>query len=844
MTIAEMFQEDAIDKQLNIAVGSSTYTNHDIQTENMELTERLCSGKVLRFGCCEASTLKLRFINRDVSIKDMKMAMSMELQGEEIEQYPFGQYKVSSDKPTANRKYRDIVAYDVMHDIITADVAEWYNTILPAADSTVTLKQFRDSFLAHFGIEQEEVVLVNDDMVVTRTVAPVQLSGKAVITAICEINGCFGHIGRDGRFMYVFLPELKVASYPEESLTFIKAEYEDFTTERITKIQIRQEEDDIGCTYGTGDNCYVVQDNFLLYGKSTEELTIIAGKMFSVIKDVWYRPAHVEAKGNPCLEVGDAIRVSTEYAEIYTYILQRTLKGIQALRDTYDAEGEQYQKQKVNSVRDEIIQLKGKANTLKRTIEETQSTITNMEKGMQSQIAQNAGSITSEVKRATEAEGELSNRIEQAADSFAVEINNIQNQIDGNISTYNLDYVPTLYNYPAWDWTYNIPCNNTVQLSDDLEFEYTDEYYRKHARSVAVDTTTFITYRFLKKENSNIWNWMEVADSDYSYVLQQISQLRLTDEEIELSVKELEEEIISEYITAKSVESIIAQTAQDIRLEVSEAYETKDNASSNYTSLNSKIELTSEQILSSVSATYETKSNSGSNYTKLESKITQTADSITAEVTRATSAEGNLSTRITQNANSITAEVKRAQGVEGDLSSKITQTADSITAEVTRATSAEGNLSTKITQTADSIETEVKRAKDAEGSLSSRITQNANSINLKVSKGSIISEINQTAEAVTISASKIDLNGLVNADEFVSKYATINSLDAMDAKVEGKLTTSKLYSEISKLTEVYIARLACSSVLCTLNSVAQILSPMVITVDGKNIVVLGGYYHG
>lgn len=67
-------------------------------------------------------------------------------------------------------------------------------------------------------------------------------------------------------------------------------------------------------------------------------------------------------------------------------------------------------------------------------------------------------------------------------------------------------------------------------------------------------------------------------------------------------------------------------------------------------------------------------------------------------------------------------------------SAQITLTQSQITAEVTRATQAEGSLSTRITQTANSITSEVTRAKSAEGTLSSRITQNATSINAKVSK--------------------------------------------------------------------------------------------------------------
>lgn len=442
MNLQEIFNNDSIDKQLNIAIGDVTYTNAEFGSEEMELTERLCSENTLRFGCCEASTFQIRILDTVMPLKGKTLTVSMTLTGEEKGQYTFGQYKVDSDKPTVDRKYRDVVAFDAMYDILTADVADWYNTILPAADSTVTLKQFRSSFLSHFGIEQEAVELVNDSMTVAKTVEPSEMSGKTVITAICEINGCFGHIGRDGRFRYVFLKEMVEGLYPSNTLYprddlypadpmnaekisrshYISAEYEDFRTERINKLQIRQEENDIGCIYGDGDNCYIVQDNFLVYGKSSEELRTIAANLYSVICKTWYRPAHVEAKGNPCLEVGDGIRLSTNREIIYTYILQRTLKGIQALRDTYDAEGEQYQSEDVNSVHESIIQLKGKTNELTRTVEETQSKITDVEEGLSTRIIQNARDITLEAQRAAEAEGKLSASIKVNADSITSEV--------------------------------------------------------------------------------------------------------------------------------------------------------------------------------------------------------------------------------------------------------------------------------------------------------------------------------------------------------------------------------------------------------------------------------------
>ena len=90
-----------------------------------------------------------------------------------------------------------------------------------------------------------------------------------------------------------------------------------------------------------------------------------------------------------------------------------------------------------------------------------------------------------------------------------------------------------------------------------------------------------------------------------------------------------------------------------------------------------------------------------SSYTR--SRLTIAQDEISAEVARATSMEGELSSRITLTANAITSEVARATAAEGNLSTRITQTANAITSEVSRATAAEGTLSTRIEQRLDSI---------------------------------------------------------------------------------------------------------------------------------------------
>lgn len=75
---------------------------------------------------------------------------------------------------------------------------------------------------------------------------------------------------------------------------------------------------------------------------------------------------------------------------------------------------------------------------------------------------------------------------------------------------------------------------------------------------------------------------------------------------------------------------------------------------------------------------------------------------------------------------------------------------------------------------------------------SSQLIQTADSITTKVSKGSIISEINQSAEEISINASKINLNGVVTANENF-KILSDGSMEAVNGKFAGDLTAENTY---------------------------------------------------
>lgn len=621
------FLKDSVDKQLSIVTddGQIHITNNELHQEQFELTESLCSESELTFGSCEAGMVKFTVSNIFSGLKDKWITIQMVLAGNTANPFQIGRYKVYSDTPEADRTKRDIVAYDALYDMINADVAEWYNTLLPDKDSTTTMKAFRNSFFGHFGIEQADIQLVNDDMKVEKTVEPEELSGATILNCICEINGCFGHIGRDGRFHYIYLEQEIQGLYPRNDLypaddlypyepkstrisksLYISAQYEDFLVKTIDKLQIQKEEDDIGVIVGSGTNAYVIQDNFLVYGKGSEELTGIANNIYGRIRGIIYRPFSADCKGNPCIEVGDAVRLPTRYEIIESYVLKRTLKGIQALRDEYEATGEEYRSTQVNSVHKSIIQLKGKTNVLTRTIEETNSKITDVESGLSSEIKQTATDIRAEVKNTADG---LSSSIEQTANSIRSEVSDSVNNLSSSIQ------------------------QNTESITSEV----------KRASEAEGDLSTKIT---------------QTAES----ITSKVSKNYETKENATNTKTELE--------------TSIKQTADGITAELSkQVTETKEYAESAAETAESNAKQDTADKLKDYSTT-----------TEMNTRINATAEGISAEVTRklqSYSTTEQMNSAIRQTADSINTEVSKK--VNGDeIISKINQSAENVSIEANK----------------------------------------------------------------------------------------------------------------------------------------------------------------
>lgn len=436
----ELYYASSIDKQLNIEVIGTKHVidNSTREQDTFTLTETLNDGTELKFGSCLPN--QISFTGREVPIatKGMKLRVTETLEGNENDPFVYGTYTVQSDTPTADRTKRQIVAYDAMYDIINSNVKSWYDGL----SFPMTLKAFRDSFFAHLGIEQKETSLVNDSMTVNKTLVTTQsddssvtaeatISGKTIIEAICEINGAFGNIGRDGKFEYVILKAITSALYPAEDLYpredlfpsdantesmnghYITFDYEAFQSQAITQLEIRADDSTAGAIVGTSGNNYVISGNFLISDKTGAEMKQIANNLLPVIAQAEYTPIKsCTCVGNPCLELGDPIRFNTSREIVETYILQRTLTGVQSKRDSIVSAGTETHAMKNPTTRETVEALKRRTHILEENADHLQSTYEDLEQQTNTKFEQTTNSISAEVNRAQKAEGQLDASLE------------------------------------------------------------------------------------------------------------------------------------------------------------------------------------------------------------------------------------------------------------------------------------------------------------------------------------------------------------------------------------------------------------------------------------------------
>lgn len=341
---------------LDLSINSS-----QIYAESLEIKEAYCDSDSIEFVGCISHSMSVQVSGLDNVYKGE--IVKVYAQAGNTDEIPLFVGVVDSVTSQGNKTFKKLVAYDDLFIKGNVDISAWYNNLTFPA----TLGELRRTFINSMHISAVDVNLPNDDVVIAEKLYdPKDLKALGVLRSFCQINGCFGIINRYGQFEFRYLntgepqeglyPSLLTfpssTTYPSSTRGSVDShlygyyrnnEYEEFEVKETTKVQIRQDENDEGQTYGIGNNTYIVQGNMWTRGLENSVLFTMARKILDKIKDVRFRPYKATVPALPYIECGDCVRMNTSEGVLTFAILSRGLKGIQAMRDEQSARGTEKQ---------------------------------------------------------------------------------------------------------------------------------------------------------------------------------------------------------------------------------------------------------------------------------------------------------------------------------------------------------------------------------------------------------------------------------------------------------------------------------------------------------------------
>lgn len=428
--IKKLYIEDSTPIELEVRFKDDafpTIKGSDVLSEQMTLHESICEEEQLKFGGCNASSFELTVFNLNSGIKGYEIEPVLITNKTEI---PLGVFYVETIEKYAGKDYKKLTAYDKMR-YFDVDVKDWYDNLT----FPISVKNFRDSLCNYVGVEQNEAALLTDNIMIAKELDSSNgINGLSLMKQICEISGVFGRMDRYGKLDYLSLESSMLLPaddlfpandlYPSAgsgdsensfnistSLMYEHPLVEDFFTSNIDGVIIVDSE---GAQVLTeyNQNPYYVQDNFVIMGQTHETIMALANALLSKISSISYRPINSsKIKGQPYVECGDFISGEVNGYGFEAYVFQRDLTGIKALRDSYICKGKEMLENDMNGVTAQL-------QRLNKTTERVKTSIQVTEKGLES-----------EVKRATDAESELSTRIEQTEQQIVLRVNSATGKI-------------------------------------------------------------------------------------------------------------------------------------------------------------------------------------------------------------------------------------------------------------------------------------------------------------------------------------------------------------------------------------------------------------------------------
>ena len=396
--------------------------------------------------------------------------------------------------------------------------------------------------------------------------AIVRLSGDVLRTSQDEIY----RIGISGRFYY------------QSSLT-----YEDYQTEKIDKVQIKQTDDDVGVIYPpdeTGTNALVISGNLLLTTSTAETLQPVAQSLYGLMADVTYTPCEIEIQDDGQTHAGDIVEVTDSRGNAFTaYIMEAVSSGGRlkltctgnASRDGTAAVNEQSYTNlqgrvleisaNVDGLKIANRDLQGNLASLELTVEVIKTNVQKQLDDMTDYVDQQTGEIKDQA--VSEAVNQAMQQVDDSLTFYPTKVE-MNSAIEQSASEINLTVSQKLTGYSTTSQMQQYVNGQTSGILDDAK-DYTDgqlELYpttiemnsaiEQSASSIKLSVNETLT---MYPSNTDMEDYVDGQLQDYVTQVQMESAIKQSADNINLSVTQR----LTSYSTTSQMQSYVQGQTSD-----------------------------------------------------------------------------------------------------------------------------------------------------------------------------------------------------------------------------------------------------------------------------------------
>ncbi|MCH5298006.1 MAG: hypothetical protein J1E85_10115 [Ruminococcus sp.] len=382
--------DNITERKLSLVFDDFTIGSDNIVAESFELDNSILDQDEFKLGGCIASQMNISVydVENDLTGKKFKLYIDMSYNTNVLypsenllpseNQYPLTTIKsckyclftgfVYSAKRQNNRHIRDIIAFDDMYKLSQIYCKyNFYNYVYhrysdSAVKQTITVGDLMKAIFDWSDVKAQSFGInnffnltkeLNFDYKLIESTINEKITLIDLLSACCELNACFAIVDRDGLIVFKTLYDTSASleTHTRANIsTYSNLSFEDYTMKPITMISFPYNNNKV-FKYGSSEKYSYYNSDNIVTRCCTDIRAIVTA--FSdnashnyIFNNVYsYRPYSADIFGRWWIEAGDFVSIPTTYDDVKTvnsFVLSRTLKGINGMTCTIEAKGVEY----------------------------------------------------------------------------------------------------------------------------------------------------------------------------------------------------------------------------------------------------------------------------------------------------------------------------------------------------------------------------------------------------------------------------------------------------------------------------------------------------------------------